>query len=1128
MPSVTAQRGREMNAKYDGAGARSAASLTWQRLSRLIPAAVLVIGIVLSLLASRSAQEETSRDAQARLDATAANAAVQVERRFAAYFTVLSGTRALFHAVDHVSREDFHRYAQALALKRDFPGFHVLNYAPYVPPGSEDAFELAMRNDPFLPRGVRFAINPPGVRDGYHPFTLLEPFEENRHVLGKDIAAVPAMRHFMDLARDTGRMTSSGIVLRPDGSNSRAALAVRLPVYRVGMPIDTVEQRRAAYLGSVGAGIGISEMLAGLPGVPAGARLRLFDGGPEPTASDPGAPAAAGPGKLLFDTDNPNGERAESRRRQAGTNGDMQRAQAFGLAGRRWLVEVSASAISDVAQLERMLPAIIAIAGSVISALLAGVMFSLMGSQRRATALAHDMTHSLRTSQQRLAEAQELAKLGSWVLDPQTGEVECSDEARRIYGLTATTTPTLSHLLALIPETHRAGLREAVERAERRGAPVELEHPVHGSDGIDRWVHVNLQGAMRNGVVTVRATVRDETTRKNAGLRLELAHDIARELAGDATPESAVASLLSSIGTRLGWHAATCWMVDDDALVRCMGAWAVAGDAGSQEFAAAMRDFSGPRQGGNLDAAWASANPLWRAIPAESASCAWHRDRVASRCGLKAAVVVPVFAGTRLVALEFFSRTPTGIDPEIEGFMRSIASQLAQYLQRKQAEMALRHVASHDALTGLANRPLLHERLTHAIQRAVRKQTRIAVLFLDLDSFKHINDSLGHSAGDVLLRACADRLRQGVRESDTVARFGGDEFVLVLEDLDSASDVITPLTHVLSQFSAPFEVNGRELPTTASIGISMFPEDGQDVETLLMNADAAMYRAKERGPGNHHFYSAQMIAQSQQRLALQSCLPRALERGELFLLYQPKLDLLSGRVTGVEALMRWRHPSLGLISPLQFIPIAEDTGLIVSFGHWALEVACRDARAWQDNGHPIQVSVNLSARQLDRPQLAEEVAQVMAAARLDPGQLELEITESGVMRNPTQAAARLQELRDLGVSLAIDDFGTGYSSLSYLRTFPLSTLKIDRSFVKDLPADEDAAALTAGIIGLAHRLRMKVVAEGVETLEQLAYLRNNGCDEIQGYYLSKPITADEMARFLERDLRHLVTPVAAA
>jgi diguanylate cyclase (GGDEF)-like protein len=421
---------------------------------------------------------------------------------------------------------------------------------------------------------------------------------------------------------------------------------------------------------------------------------------------------------------------------------------------------------------------------------------------------------------------------------------------------------------------------------------------------------------------------------------------------------------------------------------------------------------------------------------------------------------------------------------------------------------------------------LLHERLAHAIQCATRQQTEVAVLFLDLDRFKHINDSLGHSVGDLLLRACANRLREGARASDTVARFGGDEFVLVLEGLNSVADVLSPLTKVLSQFSLPFEINGRELRTTASIGISVFPDDGQDAETLLMNADAAMYRAKDKGPGNHHFYSAQMNEQS--RLALESCLPRALERHELFLVYQPKLNLTTGQVPGVEALMRWHHPTLGLISPLQFIPIAEDTGLIDSFGHWALEVACRDARAWQDQGHPVQVSVNLSARQLDRPRLADEVAQILARTQLDPRQLELEITESGVMRNPTQSAARLRELRGLGVSLAIDDFGTGYSSLSYLRTFPLCTLKIDRSFIKDLPGDEDAAALTAGIIALAHRLRMKVVAEGVETLEQLGYLRANGCDEIQGYFLSKPITAHQLSQFLERDLRNLVSPVVAA
>ena len=970
----------------------------------LIPALILLIGMGLSVIASQSVRGETRRDTQMRFDTAAANATVQVERRFAAYFEVLSGLRALFDTVDNVSREDFQRYAQALALKRHFPGYQVLNFAPYVPAASREAFEKALQSDPSLPRGTRFAITPPGARDGYHPFTLIEPLAENRQYLGKDIAASPAVRAALESARDTGNMTSSAQTFKPKGANAQAGIAVRMPVYRVGVPLDTIEQRRAAYVGSVGAGIWMGDMLASLPGVPEGVRLRLFDGGTQPSAQEQGSAlvvrAVAQTGKLLYDTATP-GAALPSTAQQPNASGNLLHLQSFTLADRLWLVESSAPLAGDVGSLERMLPTGILIAGTVISLLLAVIQLGQMSAQRRATALARDMTRSLR-----------------------------------------------------------------------------------------------------------------------------LTRDIARDLSADVEFESAVASMLSSIGAQQGWQAAVCWVAGASDQVHCLDAWAVNDDARLQEFAAAMRGSNRPRRGGHLDAAWATAAPLWRAIHSPDAPVAW--DQAAGRCGLQVALVVPVIAGKQLVALEFFSRAPIGVDREIEVFMRSTASQLAQYLTRKQAEAALRHLANHDALTGLASRPLLNERLTHAIQRATRQQTKVAVMFMDLDRFKHVNDSLGHGAGDILLRTCADRMQEGLRESDTLARVGGDEFVLVVEDLTSTADAITPLSKLQSRFRLPFDLNGHQLPMTASIGISMFPDDGKNAEALLTNADAAMYRAKEAGPGNHHFYSAQMDAQVQERLALESGLPFALERGELFLVYQPKLDLHTGRITGVEALMRWRHPTLGLISPLQFIPIAEDTGLIDSMGHWALQVACRDARVWQDQGHPVQVSVNLAARQLDRPRLAEEVAGVIANAGLEPSQIEIEITESGVMRNPTQAAVRLRALRELGMSLAIDDFGTGYSSLSYLRTFPLGTLKIDRSFIKDLPADEDAANLTAGIIALAHRLRMKVVAEGVETLEQVGYLRVHRCDEIQGYYISRPISADEMGHFLERDLRNLVSPTVAA
>lgn len=732
------------------------------------------------------------------------------------------------------------------------------------------------------------------------------------------------------------------------------------------------------------------------------------------------------------------------------------------------------------------------------------------------------LSQRLRASQQRLAEAQELAKLGNWVLDPNTGQIDFSEEARRIYGLVSTgESPTLSSMLALVPEIERTALTNAIARAAQGDTPLELEHRVRAPDGAERWIHVTLQGSMQYDVSTVRAAVRDETTNKRSALHLALAHDVAQELAADVEPETAMAFILSSIGAQLDCAAAVCWSLGADSQVRCLVAWAPPQDASSHEFTAAMHHFSERGKGDYLDAAWTAVKPIWRAI--EKADSSQGLDRFAARSGLSAAVLIPVGAGAQRMALEFFSRAPIASDREIEGFLRSIASQVAQYLRRKQAEAALRHAANHDELTGLASRSLLQEHLALALHRATRRKTKIAVLFMDLDRFKSINDSLGHSAGDILLRACANRLREYTRAGDIVARFGGDEFVLIFEGLEDATEVAASLEKVVSLFNRPFEINGRDLPTTASIGISLFPDDGHDVETLLMNADAAMYRAKGMGPGNHQFYSSYMSTQGRQQLALESGLARALERDELFLVYQPKLDLTTGKVTGAEALMRWRHPTMGLVSPLQFIPIAEDIGLIDSMGHWALEVACRDARAWVDQGHPIQVSVNLSARQLNRPLLAQEVAKVVATSGLLPAQLELEITESSVMHNPAQAAIRLRELRHLGVSLAIDDFGTGHSSLSYLRNFPLSTLKIDRSFIKDLSIDEDSSALTAGIIALGRSLRMKVVAEGVETMEQLSYLRVRGCDEIQGYYLSEPISAAEMSRFLERDLRDFGT-----
>ncbi|HSW08809.1 bifunctional diguanylate cyclase/phosphodiesterase, partial [Aquabacterium sp.] len=984
------------------------------RLGALLAAAgVLGAGIALSVVLSHSAREEARVSAQARFDAAATEATSQVERRVSAYAEVLTGLRALFNT-GKVSREEFRSYVDALNSKQSLPGLEVLNYAADIDGAARARFEEVQRRDPSL---AQFTVYPPGLRDRYHPITMIEPLAGNEQHLGRDVAAAPAVRATLEGGRDTGRLTASGKLIHNRGANSQVGLAMRLPVYQTGAPLDTVEQRRAAYLGSVGAGFLVARMLADLPGMVPDLRLQLYDGGAQPAREAEPLPVTArvAPDKMLFDTapEQPSGARGASAAQRPGAV-TLRRVDSFALGGRLWLVDVTApeAGATGAGAFQRWLPIIILASGTIISASLAGVLLSLMGSRRRAIVLAQGMTRSLRSSEQCLAEAQGLARMGSWVLDVRSGALQCSDEARRIYGLTTGRSGLdQAQLLAVVPEAQQAALREALQRACSSGQPVEFEHAVHTSDAGDRWVHLNLQGFVVHGEAKLRATVRDETARKRGTVRLELAHEVARELAGEGEADSVMASILAAIGARLRWHAAVCWRLDDEGRVRCVHAW-TQGEV-AHGFVEAMQRVSGPRDGGPLDAAWSAGNPLWRTIAgAESADT---HDHIAACHGLQAALTVPVNAGAQRVALEFFSRVPVSLDRDLEGFMRSMASQLGQYLQRKQAEQALRHMASHDALTGLASRSLLQERLQRAIAQAQRRQTRVAVLFMDLDRFKHVNDSLGHSVGDLLLRDCAARLRSCLRASDTVARFGGDEFVLVLEDLNSAEDVNAPLEKVRDRFATPFDIEGRELRTTASIGISLFPDDGQDAETLLMNADTAMYRAKEQGPGKYHFYSAQLNAHSQQRLTLESDLHHAMARKELFLVYQPKLELASGRICGVEALMRWQHPVHGLVSPAQFIPIAEDAGMIEAMGRWALERACGDARRWHDEGHPVQVSVNLSPRQLNQPQLAAEVEQVLAMAGLSPQALELEITESCVMANPTMAATQLAQLRAIGV-----------------------------------------------------------------------------------------------------------------
>jgi diguanylate cyclase (GGDEF)-like protein/PAS domain S-box-containing protein len=432
--------------------------------------------------------------------------------------------------------------------------------------------------------------------------------------------------------------------------------------------------------------------------------------------------------------------------------------------------------------------------------------------------------------------------------------------------------------------------------------------------------------------------------------------------------------------------------------------------------------------------------------------------------------------------------------------------------QRKAAEERVQFLAYYDALTGLPNRTLLQDRLAKTLAGARRQKDKVALLFLDLDRFKDINDSLGHSLGDLFLQEVAERLKSWGREQDTVARLSGDEFLIVLTRIKDVPDAAIAAERFMDAMTAEFVVQGHSLSIGCSVGISIYPEHGVDGETLIKNADAAMYSAKQSGRNNFRFFTDDMNAQVVERLTLESGLRLALDKKELFLVYQPQMDIATGKITGLEALLRWQHPELGLVPPDKFIRIAENSGLILPIGEWVVRTACQQARKWQDEGlSAVSVAVNVSAVQFRQEDFCELIRGVLHETGLAPQYLELELTESLLLANADVTLSVLQELKALGLTLAIDDFGTGYSSFSYLRQFRVNKLKIDRSFVRDVAVNHDDAAITTAIISMAKSLNLKVIAEGVENEAQMSFLRAHHCDEIQGYYFSKPLAVDKIA-----------------
>jgi diguanylate cyclase (GGDEF)-like protein len=613
-----------------------------------------------------------------------------------------------------------------------------------------------------------------------------------------------------------------------------------------------------------------------------------------------------------------------------------------------------------------------------------------------------------------------------------------------------------------------------------------------------------------------------EAERRMAERRQAMEHAITRVLAESSTAHEAMLKVIQTICGSLSWDYGARWEWDArSGLLKRRESWGLpTGGVRSVDESDAIQPLKPDPEGkGLMRRAFTTGDPVW--ISDLSRDPTFKRKHFALEAGFKAAFALPlVRRGEVLGVLEFFHHDVREPDEVLVNIATSIGSQIAQYIVRTQAEEAVKFMAMHDALTGLPNRLMFNERLARAIAQARRHGRTLAVLFVDLDRFKIINDTLGHDAGDVLLKEAAQRLTANLRAEDSVGRLGGDEFVVLLAEVSDPLYVGNVSRKLIDALAAPFTIGGREYCITASIGVSAFPADGTDPPTLLKNADIAMYRAKERGKNCFEFYSAHVTAGSLERLGLESGLRRALEADEeLTVYYQPQIEACTGRIVGMEALVRWDHPELGLLPPARFIKLAEETGLIVPLGEWVLHQACCAHREWRRMRLALpRIAVNLSPRQFLHAGLLNDTMRTLKDTKCSGKYVELEITESMVMHDPTGAVALIKELKALGVRIAMDDFGTGYSSLAYLRRFPIDSLKVDRSFLADVPHDPGNVAITQAIIAMARTLHLTVIAEGVETAAQFNFLRSRGCDEVQGHYFSPAVPFEEATLLLQQNL----------
>jgi diguanylate cyclase (GGDEF)-like protein/PAS domain S-box-containing protein len=1062
-----------------------------QDIFRISTWVIILGGLMLTAIAFAVVRDWERQKLQSDFSIAAENRYTALKREVESDIEVLSSVRAFYLHAKVVTRSEFHDFTESFLLQH--PGIQALEWIPRVPYSQREEYEKAAKRDGFkdfqiTEQSAWNKIVKAGKRSEYFPVYFVEPYKGNEPALGYDLASDPLRRETLERSRDTGGIAATARITLVQEEKGQSGFLVIYPVYKRNMSVDSSQNRKNNIRGFAVGVFRIHDIIERSFTYlnPEGIDVYLYDN------------SAQGKERFLHFHPARTRQTTESlHNEEPAPDGGLKITRTLKVADREWQILFVAT-LDYIAHGKTWQPWGVFLAGLLLTGLLAGFLIMVARRAEELTTSNELLLQEIsgrRKTEEALRESEELfrsyleyAPDGVYMSDLEGNFLYGNRKCEEIIGYRREELIGKNFLeLNILSEK---SLNKAVRllQANLEGkstGPDEIE--LISKEGRLTPVEISTSVVQRMGQRIVLAFVRDITDRKKSEEKLRLSEERFRRIFDEgpvgmmlANPDYIIIAVNKVFCELLGYTEQE------------LAGQSVA-DITCEEDREKSREFS--RQ------LFAGSTPVFRLekrYVKKDGGILWANATISSVHGKE---------GNVLYGLAI-----------IEDLTES-----------KKAAEKIHLLAYYDSLTGLPNRTFHKEIMKRAIEHAQRHKEIFALIYIGLDNFQRINDSLGHGSGDLLLKAVADRLTNALRKSDDIARsdehetmnvvsrVGGDEFIALAHDINQAQDAAIASRRLLRELSVPYDLGGHEVFITVSIGIALYPDDGTEIDDLLKNAEKAMRLTKSEGKNNYQFYSGSMNSSVLELLTLESDLHKALERDELVLYYQPKVHAATGTVTGMEALIRWKHPVKGLIPPMQFIPLAETSGLIIPIGEFVIRTVCGQIKTWQEAGYrQINIALNVSSRQFDQPNLIEIVQEALQDTLISPRCLELEITESTIMRNPEKAIRILTELNALGIGISIDDFGTGYSSLSYLKRLPLDFLKIDQSFVKGLASDPRDQAIVRATIAMAHSLNMKTIAEGVETEEQFSFLREHGCDEIQGYLFSRPLPAEEIPGILAK------------